>query len=56
MPTFQTGDVDSLIAGLTTATQGVLDFFVSGAGLWFTVAGFLIVYSILRRVLGIRRA
>jgi len=56
MPVFQTGDVDALLTGLGTAMQGILDFFVSGATLWFTLAGALIVLAVFRRILGLKRA
>ena len=56
MPVFGEGDVTSLLAGLTTAMQGILDFFVSGATLWFTIAGALIILAVFRRVLGLKRA
>lgn len=56
MPVFQTGDVTTLLLGLSTAMQGILDFFVSGATLWFTLAGALIILAVFRRILGLRRA
>jgi len=56
MPEFGEGDVTALLSGLGTAMQGILDFFVSGATLWFTVAGALMIIAIFRRVLALRRA
>lgn len=56
MPVFGSGDVTTLLAGLTAAMQGILDFFVSGATLWFTVAAALIILAVFRKVLALRRA
>jgi len=56
LPAFQEGDVTTILGSLTIATQGILDFIVSGGALWFVVAGALILLYYFRKVLSLKKA
>jgi len=56
MPTISSGDVTSLLSALGTAMTGIVGFFVDGAALWLTLAAALIVISLVRRFLSLRKA
>jgi hypothetical protein len=56
MPTLTSGNVSVLLDSLGTAMTGIVTFFVSGAGLWLTLAAALIVVSMLRRFLSLRKS
>lgn len=55
LPVISGGQTTTLLASLTTATQGILDFFVSGAVLWLTLAGALILIYVTKKVITLQK-